>query len=473
MHAPSKITVRLPILLKDLAQAMKKKASELISKLFMQGLPLTINDYLDDETTVQLIGQEFNCEITIDAREEEKSQLAEHSIADEIKNTAPENLSGRPPVVTFMGHVDHGKTTLVDNIRKSNTVASEHGSITQHIGAFTVAINDKKLTILDTPGHEDFTIMRQRGANVTDIVVLVIAGNEGVKEQTIESINSARNDKVPIIVAINKKDKTGFNLDKVYKELTEHKLVPEAWGGDIITATCSALHGEGVEELLEMVLLQAELLDIKAHYETRARGTVLESQLHSGLGALTTILVQNGTLHLSDFIVMDDIFGRIKSIFNEQNANIASVTPGTVAKITGPSGSPAAGSEFIVVKSEKEAKKLATARKSQLLRRKPSTKKIQSGLDTWLAKKQQSLQEVLPIIIRTDVLGSLEALKIALGKIKSEKIRLEIVTEGIGCISESDVELAHASQAVVIGFHTKIESHTEDLAKQKKGKSIC
>lgn len=275
VHAPSKITVRLPILLKDLAQAMKKKASELISKLFMQGLPLTINDYLDDETTVQLIGQEFNCEITIDAREEEKTQLAEHSIEDEIKNTASEHLQARPPVITFMGHVDHGKTTLVDSIRKSNTVANEFGSITQHIGAFTVSINDTKVTVLDTPGHEDFTVMRQRGANVTDIVVLVIAGNEGVKEQTVESINSARNDNVPIIVAINKKDKDGFNLEKVYKELTEHDLVPEAWGGDVITATCSALTGDGVEELLEMVLLQAELLDIKANYNERARGSTL------------------------------------------------------------------------------------------------------------------------------------------------------------------------------------------------------
>jgi len=460
---PSSLKVKIPISIKDLAQAMKLKASEIIQKLFLQGIVVTINDYLDDETTIQLLGHDFNCEITIDVAEEKRLMITEEDIKTEIANTPKESLEKRPPVITFMGHVDHGKTSLIDAIRNSNLAAIETGMITQHIGAFITKTKYETITILDTPGHEAFSQMRSRGANVTDIVVLVIAGNEGIKEQTLEAINQAKKANVPIIVAINKSDKKDFDAEKIYRELSDHDLLPEAWGGTTITVNCSAKTHAGINELLEMISLQAEILELKANPSIRARGTILESQMHKGLGAIANILVQNGTLKLSDAIVFSDKWGSIKTMHDQYNNAIKSASPSTPVKITGLSDLADAGSEFIVVENEKIAKELAKAR-SEKMRLSPIQPTKKFTLET-LAKNRK---KVLPIILRADVQGSLEALKTSLLKIDSKKVDLNIINEEVGEISESDIRLAYASKAIILGFHTKIESHAEYYIKQLK-----
>ena len=466
---PKHILVRLPISLKDLASAMKIKASELISKLFIQGIVITLNDYLDDETTVQLLGHEFDCEITIDKREEERIQITKKTIREEIKATPKENLKLRPPVIAFMGHVDHGKTSIIDNIRKSNIAAAEAGAITQHIGAFTAKTSLGKITILDTPGHEAFTEMRERGANVTDIVILVIAGDEGIREQTIEALNQAKKADVSIIVAINKADKEGFDAEKVYRQLADHGLIPEAWGGTTITVNCSAKTGQGINDLLEMISLQAEILELKANPLARARGTVLESQMHKGLGAVATILVQNGTLKINDSFVFSNHWGRIKTMHDQYSKTVFEAGPSTPVKITGLSYLAEAGCEIIVVADEKEAKEIAKDRAEETLREKMRKAKTAS-LEELMEKKKE--KKILSIILRADVQGSLEALQTALKKIHSKKVDLNIISVEVGEVSESDIQLAAASNAVILGFHTRIESHAEPLIKQLNVKIV-
>lgn len=458
---PKELKVKLPITIKDLASAMKLKASELISKLFMQGIVVTINDVLDDETTVQLLGHDFECAITIDTDEESRLRITDKSIKEEITQTPLETLKARPPIVTFMGHVDHGKTSLIDAIRSSNLVAGEAGAITQHIGAFYTKTASGTITILDTPGHEAFQEMRSRGALVTDIIVLVVAGDEGFKEQTLEAINQAKTASLPIVVAINKKDKPGFDAEKVYRQLADVNLLPEIWGGTTITVNCSALKKEGIKELLEMVLLQAEVLELKANPDTRARGTIIESEKHKGLGIVATALVQNGTLHRGDSIVFGDQWGKIKTMYDQWDKIIEEAPPSMPVKITGISDLAEAGSEFIVVNNEKEAKDLAEARKEVL-----RTNLLKQSKKTLDLLQESVKKKVLPLILRADVQGSLEALKASLLKIESKKVLLNIISEGVGEISESDVQLAAASKATIIGFHTKVESHAEDIVKQ-------
>ncbi len=463
---PKSLKVRVPITIKDLAQEMKLKASQLISKLFMQGLVLTLNDYLDDETTIQLLGHEFGCDIALDFSEEEKLRITDKTIAEEIAKLPSEKLSHRPAVVTFMGHVDHGKTSLIDAIRKSNRASQEAGSITQHIGAFKVKTHSgDTITILDTPGHEAFSLMRERGANVTDLAILVVAGDEGMREQSIEAMNQAKEAKVPILVAINKSDKEGFDDQKVYRQLAEHELLPESWGGTTITVNCSATTKKGIEELLEMISLQAEVLELKASSELRARGSVLESQMHKGMGAVATVLVQNGTLKKGDPLVLGHHWGRVKTMQDETGSFLSEATPSTPVKITGLSDVVEAGAEFIVVSTEKEAKDLAEARHAGKKHQAQMIKK-KGSLESLLEEKV-SLQKILPLILRADVQGSLEALKQSLFKLPMKKVRLEIVSEGIGEISESDIELAAASKAVILGFHTNLETRAEPLKKQK------
>lgn len=465
---PKELSVQLPITIKDLASAMKLKASALVSKLFMQGVALTLNDYLDDETTIQLLGHEFGCNITIDTSAAKRIQITDQTVDEEIKETPEEKLETRPPVIAFMGHVDHGKTSLIDYIRKSNIATKEAGAITQHIGAFTCSLDNGELTILDTPGHEAFSAMRERGAHVTDLVILVVAGDEGIKPQTDEAINQAKSANVPIIVAINKCDKPNFNADEVYRQLAERELLPEAWGGAVITVNCSAVSGEGISDLLEMVLLQAELLELKASPTHRARGTVLESELHKGLGSAATLLIQNGTLKQGDALVIDHFYGRVKTMHDEFGKNISVAPPATPVKITGLSGVPDAGSEFIVVDSEKEARKIVQERAAGKEREALRRPKIH-GLDDLLLREQERQQKkVFPLIIRADVQGSLQALKTSLNKIPSEKVELNIISEDVGEISESDVELAHASGAAIVGFHTQIESHAESNIRKFK-----
>ncbi len=464
---PKVLTVRLPITIKDLAQEMKLKASQLIAKLFMQGVTLTLNDYLDDETVVQLLGHDFDCQIKIDRSEQERIRITGQTIRKEIEGSSADDLVLRPPVVAFMGHVDHGKTSLIDHIRKSNRAAGEAGAITQHIGAFRVKTNAGDVAILDTPGHEAFFEMRSRGANVTDIIILVIAGDEGIRAQTEEAIRQAQEAKVPILVALNKADKPNFDAQKVYRELADRELLPEAWGGSTITVNCSAVSGQGVNELLEMIALQAEILELRANPRSRARGTVLESEMHKGLGAVATVLVQNGTLKKGDAIVFGHYSGRIKTMQDEFGRSIDEAGPSTPVKITGLSELALAGHEFIVVKNEKEARELASAR-AEGAQRETAAKPKLGSLEKMMAKKESGEKKILPLILRADVQGSLEALKTSLSKINSNKVRLEIVSADVGEISESDIALAAASKATIVGFHTRIESHADDLIKQKK-----
>lgn len=462
---PTSLKVRTPISIKDLAVEMKLKASQLIAKLFLQGIVVTLNDLLEDETTIQLLGHEFGCEISIDTTEERRIRITDKTIREEISQSPEENLVIRPPVVTFMGHVDHGKTSLIDSIRKSNRVSGEAGAITQHIGAFRCHTAVGDIAILDTPGHEAFSAMRARGADVTDIVVLVVAGDEGMKPQTIEALEQARTANVTIVVAINKSDKPNFNAENVYRQLAEQNLLPEAWGGQTLTVNCSAVTGEGVKELLEMLALQAEVMELKADPKARARGTLLESELHKGMGAVATIFVQNGTLHIGDSLVFDQHWGRVKTMRDEFGNNLTEAPPSTPVAVTGLSGVPEAGQEFIVVPNEREAREIAEVRQqgirqSQMQQRKKFTAESLASSQSAVTKK------VLNVILRADVQGSLEALRVALQKIESTKAEINIVFSGVGEVSESDIQRAVTSKAVIIGFHTQVESHAESLVKQ-------
>lgn len=462
---PTELTMRLPITIKDLALQMKLKASQLIAKLFMQGMTMTLNDILDDETTIQLLGHEFACDITIDTSEEERIRITDKTIREEIAECSEETLKTRPPVVAFMGHVDHGKTSLIDKIRKSNITSGEAGAITQHIGAFRCTTPVGDIAILDTPGHEAFSAMRARGAEVTDIVVLVVAGDEGIRQQTIEAIQHARAAGVSIVVAINKSDKPGFDAQNVYRQLADNDLLPEPWGGQIITVNCSAETGEGIDTLLEMLALQAEVLELRANPQMRARGSVLESEMHKGLGNVATVLVQNGTLKQGDALVFEQHWGRVKTMHDEFGNTLKEASPSTPIEITGLSGQPEAGQEFIVVPTEKEAREISEVRLQDLQQTTLKMKK-RVTLENLLQEAEEGVKKVLNVILRADVQGSLEALKVALGKIESDKVNLNVIFTGIGEVSESDAQLAKASKAVVIGFHTKIESHAETLAKE-------
>jgi translation initiation factor IF-2 len=465
---PSSLKIRTPISIKDLASEMKLKASQLISKLFLQGVVVTLNDLLEDETTIQLLGHEFGCEIEIDNSEERRIRITDQSIREELQQMPEEQLEKRPPVVAFMGHVDHGKTSLIDAIRKSNRAAGEAGAITQHIGAFRCQTSVGDIAILDTPGHEAFSAMRARGADVTDIVVLVVAGDEGLRQQSIEAIQHAKAAKVTIVVALNKCDKPNFNPETVYRQLADQELLPESWGGQTITVNCSAVTGQGIPELLEMLALQAEVLELKANPQTRARGSVLESEMHKGMGAVATVLVQNGTLKRGDSLVFSHHWGRVKTMHDEYGKELQTAGPSTPVEITGLSGLPEAGEEFIVVKSEKEAREIAAARQeghrqSNLVLQQ---KKKVTMENLFQQASDSSGKKVLNLVLRADVQGSLEALRVALMKIESQKADLNIIFAGVGEISESDVQLAAASKAVIVGFHTQVESHAEALLKQ-------
>lgn len=462
---PTALKVRIPITIKDLAVEMKLKASQLVQKLFLQGIIVTLNDVLADETVIQLLGHEFGCKLTIDTSEEERIRITDKSITQEIEGLDPSQLVTRPPVVAFMGHVDHGKTSLIDYIRKTNRAAAEAGAITQHIGAFMCSTAVGDIAILDTPGHEAFSAMRERGANVTDIVVLVVAGDEGIRQQTLEAIQHAKTAGVTIVVAINKSDKPNFNAETVYRQLSEQELLPEAWGGQTITVNCSAVTGEGVKELLEMLALQAEVLELKANPQTRARGTVIESEMHKGLGAKATILVQNGTLRKGDALVFEQYWGRVKTMHDEYGKELELAGPSHPVEITGLSGLPEAGQEFIVVKSEKEAKEISEKR-TEGLRQNALLLKKKFSMESMLETAKESTKKILNLVLRADVQGSLEALKSALEKIKSTKAELNIIYAGVGEISESDVQLAATSKGVIIGFHTQIESHADNLVKE-------
>lgn len=462
---PTSLKIRVPISIKDLAAEMKLKSAQLIAKLFLQGVIVTLNDLLEDETTIQLLGQEFGCDITLDTSEEQRIRITDKSIKDEIRESPQDELQYRPPVVAFMGHVDHGKTSLIDAIRKSNRVAGEAGAITQHIGAFRCHTPVGDITILDTPGHEAFSAMRARGADVTDIVVLVVAGDEGMKQQTIEALQQAQAAKVTIVVAINKADKPGYNPETVYRQLAEQNLLPEVWGGQTLTVNCSAVTNAGIKELLETLALQAEILELKANPKMRSRGMVIETEMHKGMGAVATVLVQNGTLRIGDALVFEQFWGRVKTMRDEFGLDIVEASPSTPVLITGLSGLPEAGQEFIAVKNEREAREIAEVRMLGM-RQLQQQRKVITTAENLLQQATPTTKKILNIVLRADVQGSLEALRVALQKIESTKAEVAIISAGVGEISESDIQLASTSKAVVIGFHTKVESHAESLIKQ-------
>jgi translation initiation factor IF-2 len=464
---PKSIAVTLPISVKDLASEMKLKAVEVIAKLLTHGIKCMLNDLLDDEVVVQLVGQDFGCEITIDTSKQDRLDITGKSILEEIAGTDPSQLVPRPPVVTFMGHVDHGKTSLIDALRKSNLASKEAGAITQHIGAFSCHTPNGDITILDTPGHEAFTTIRSRGASVTDIVVLVVAGDEGFKVQTEEAIRIAKEAKLPMIFAINKMDKEGFDPEKVYRQMADRELLPEAWGGEIPTVNCSALNGQGISELSELLALQSEILELKANPESRARGTVLESQIIKGLGPSATLLIQNGTLRISDAIVFGEAYARVKTIQDEHGRQLKSAGPSHAVRVTGLSDVPSSGSDFIVVKSEKEARKITEQREAES--RKSRLRKQSFNLGSMLqANAARQEKKIFNVIVKADVQGSLEAIKDSLLKIPTQKVLIQFVSEGLGMITLTDAELAMTSNAVIFGFHTKTDKTIESFVRTHK-----
>ncbi len=455
---PKEIEILETITVGELARKMNLKASDLISKLMSLGVMARINDQIDAETAT-LVAAEYGCNTKV-------ISLYDETVIKEEEDR-PEDLQPRPPVVTVMGHVDHGKTKLLDAIRNTNVADTEIGGITQHIGAYKVKVRDKEICFLDTPGHEAFTTMRARGAKVTDIVVLVVAADDGVMPQTEEAISHARDANVPIVVAINKIDVHGANPDKVRNELAELGVVPEEWGGDTLMVEVSALKRIGIEDLLETILLQAEMLDLKANPNKRASGTIIEAKIDKGRGIVGTVLVKNGTLKLGDPFVAGIYPGKVRAMFDENGNPVQEAKPSDPVEVIGFSGLPVAGDPFQVTESEKIAKQIG--QKRQELKRMEEAKNVKKVTleNLYDQIKEGEIQE-FKVIIKADVQGSVEALKDALTKLSNEKIRLNCIHSGVGAINESDVVLAAASNAVIIGFRVKPNSRASELAKQEK-----
>ncbi|UOE92801.1 translation initiation factor IF-2 [Alkalihalobacillus sp. LMS39] len=457
---PEKITFSGTLSVGELAKLLGKEPSEIIKKLMFLGVMATINQELDKDT-IELIAGDYGVEV------EEEIIIDETNFEEAIEEEDPKSLRERPPVVTIMGHVDHGKTTLLDSIRETKVVAGEAGGITQHIGAYQVEVSGKRITFLDTPGHAAFTTMRARGAQVTDICVLVVAADDGVMPQTKEAISHAKAAGVPIIVAVNKMDKEAANPDRVMQELTEYELVPEAWGGDTIFVPVSALQGEGIDELLEMILLVAEVAELKANPDRFARGTVIEAQLDKGRGAVATLLVQSGTLKVGDPIVVGNTFGRVRAMVNDLGRRVKTVGPAAPVEITGLNDVPLAGDQFKVFEDEKTARQVGETRMSR--RREEQLKENSKvSLDDLFSKIQQGEIKEINVIIKADVQGSVEAMRGSLEKIDVEGVKVNIIHTGVGAITESDIILASASHAIVIGFNVRPDNNAKRTAEAEQ-----
>ncbi|MFD1394837.1 translation initiation factor IF-2 [Kroppenstedtia eburnea] len=457
---PSEIEVTGPLSVGELARLLRREASELIKKLMGLGVMATINQEIDVDT-ITLVAQEFGAKVNF------KEVIDESAFEEMVEEDAPENLQERAPVVTIMGHVDHGKTTLLDTIRHTKVTAGEAGGITQHIGAYQVEANGKKITFLDTPGHAAFTTMRARGAEVTDITILVVAADDGVKPQTVEAINHAKAADVPIIVAVNKMDKPEANPDRVKQQLTEHGLVPEDWGGDNIFVPVSAVKGEGIDELLEMILLVAEVQEKKANPNKRARGVVIEAELDKGRGAVATLLVQNGTLRVGDAVVAGNSFGRVRAMINDLGKRVKTAEPSMPVAILGLSDVPEAGDPFMAFEDEKKARDIADKR-SEKRRQEELGASSRVTLDDLYKQIQEGDVKDLNVIIKADVQGSAEALRGSFEKIDVEGVRINIIHSGAGAITESDVSLASASNALIVGFNVRPEPQARVTAEQEK-----
>ncbi|PTY79757.1 translation initiation factor IF-2 [Heyndrickxia sporothermodurans] len=453
---PSKITFSGSLTVAELAKKLHREPSELIKKLFMLGVVATINNELDKDS-IELIATDYGVEV------EEEIQIDTTDLEVYFTEDTEENLKERPSVVTIMGHVDHGKTTTLDSIRNTKVTAGEAGGITQHIGAYQVEVNGKKITFLDTPGHAAFTTMRARGAQITDITILVVAADDGVMPQTIEAINHAKAANVPIIVAVNKMDKPSANPDRVMQELTEHGLVPEDWGGDTIFVPISAKNGEGIDNLLEMILLVSEVEEYKANPNRNAIGTVIEAQLDKGRGSVATLLVQNGTLRVGDPIVVGHTFGRVRAMVNDLGRRVKEAGPSTPVEITGLNDVPQAGDRFVVFDDEKTARQVGELRAQQaVLAQRNETARV--SLDTLFEQMKQGEMKDINIIIKADVQGSVEALAASLQKIDVEGVNVRIIHTAVGGINESDISLAAASNAIVIGFNVRPDVNAKRAA---------
>ncbi|MBE9913208.1 translation initiation factor IF-2 [Paenibacillus donghaensis] len=459
-NTPKKIIVRGTMTVGETAKLLHKDASEVIKKLMLMGVMAAINQELDLDTILLLAG-EFGVEVEVKiVVEDDRFETIE-------ENDDPADLSTRPPVVTIMGHVDHGKTTLLDAIRSTNVTGGEAGGITQHIGAYQVEINNKKITFLDTPGHEAFTAMRARGAQITDITIIVVAADDGVMPQTVEAINHAKAAELPIIVAVNKIDKPDANPDKVKQELTEYGLVPEEWGGDTIFVNVSAKQRIGLEDLLEMILLVAEVNEYKANPDKRARGAVIEAELDKGRGPVARVLVQHGTLKVGDAFVAGNCFGRVRAMVNDKGRRLKEAGPSTPVEITGLTEVPLAGDPLMVFEDERKARSIAEKR-AITQRQSDLGSNVRVTLDDLFQHIKDGEIKDLNVIIKGDVQGSVEALKGSLAKIEVEGVRVKIIHSGAGAITESDIILAAASNAIVIGFNVRPDPQAGATAEQEK-----
>lgn len=457
------ITIPENITVKDLAQEMKKTTAEVIKKLFSLGIMATINNTVDFDTAY-LVASEFG--ITANKKEEVKE---EDILFDETEDS-PDELEARPPVVVVMGHVDHGKTSLLDAIRSTNVIEGEAGGITQHIGAYKVNVNGREITFLDTPGHEAFTSMRARGAQITDIAILVVAADDGVMPQTVEAINHAKAAEIPIIVAVNKIDLPGANIEKIKQELMEYELVPEEWGGDTIFVPISAKKHINIENLLEMVLLVADMKELKANPRKQAKGTVIEARLDKAKGPIASMLVQRGTLDLGDTIVVGKSIGRIRAMKNDKGQKIKKAGPSTPVEIMGLTNVPEAGDVFYEVKDEKMAKHLIERRKRQE-REEAIAEQSKVTLSNLFEKMESENLKELDIIVKADVQGTAQALKQSLEKISNEEVRVRVIHSAVGAVTESDVQLAKAAKAIIIAFNVRPGTTAKDMA-EKDGVEI-
>ena len=455
------LKIDFPIIVKDLAAKLETKPADLLKKLLDRKVLVTINQALDEEVA-RSICEGFGYSI------EKPPSFEETFLADLDKASDPKKLRPRAPIVTFMGHVDHGKTSLLDTIRKTKVAEKEAGGITQHIGAYEVMLPKGSVTFLDTPGHAAFTAMRSRGANVTDIVVLVVAADDGIMPQTIEAIDHARAAGVTIVVAINKIDKQNINLDKVKKQLAEQNLTPEEWGGKTITVGVSAKTGQGIDTLLEMLLLEAELLELKANPEKPATGIVIEAELSKGKGPVATVLVSNGTLKIGDMVLVGLNYGKIKAMLDDKGRRVTEAAPAKPVGILGLSGVPQAGEKFYVVTDEKKVKDILATRQMQAEKKKLAGRTSKVTLEELYNKVKDGEIKELKIVIKADVQGSLEAIKDSLEKLSTEEVKLSVIHSQVGDINESDIMLASASNAIAIGFHVNTTNESKALAKQEE-----
>ena len=455
-------TIVIPdeITIKDLADKMKIQPSAIVKKLFMQGEMVTVNQEIPFERAEEIaLDYEIMCE------HEEKVDVIAELLKEEEE--APENLVSRPPVICVMGHVDHGKTSLLDAIRKTNVTDREAGGITQHIGAYTVTIDGRQITFLDTPGHEAFTSMRMRGANSTDIAILVVAADDGVMPQTVEAINHAKAAGIEILVAVNKIDKPGANVDRVKQELSEYELIPEDWGGQTIFANVSAKTGEGIEELLEMILLSADVLELKSNPDRKARGLIIEAELDKGRGPVATVLVQKGTLHVGDFISAGASHGKVRAMIDDKGRRVREALPSTPVEILGLNDVPNAGEIFICHDNDKEAKTYAETFIAQNRVKMLEETKAKMSLEDLFSKIQEGNLKELNLIIKADVQGSVEAVKQSLLKLSNEEVIVKVIHGGVGAINESDVILASASNAIIIGFNVRPDVMAKQTAERE------